>query len=44
MTEVLPGRPKVSTEKKKYEDVHKIPGKKLGTITTNIAIAQVVDR
>lgn len=29
--------------KKKYEDVHKIPGKKLVTTTTNMAFAQVVD-
>ena len=38
MTEVFPGRPKVSSEKKKYEEVHKIPGKKIGNNNNNYGL------
>ena len=45
MTEVFPGRPKVSTEKKKANMVKKKKNRKekLATRIANMAFAQVVD-
>ena len=43
MTEVFPGRPKVSTEKKNANMVKKTRKEKLATTAANMAFAQVVD-
>ena len=43
MTEVFPGRPKVSSEKKNTKKLIKYLEKKLVTTTTTMAFARVVD-